>query len=356
MIKIDKDNVEAFYLDYLEGNLNTEDSVLLLAFIKDNPEISNLFEDTEGLLDYKLEAQDLSFGDIDELKSFPCDEEEICLSNIDFWLIAKSERTLNADQVLAVDSFVKSNKLEKTEAYIAAAYLKPNLNEIFFEKTVLKKKTGVILPLFTRITAIAAIFVFFWLAFSQKSNISPQYVSRGLEKIDLTISKYDHSNLAENNDGIIIETNVDHNNLAALSKNQLFQLQTKNNSSPNSDKKANLADFFSESFKNISASSEISFPPKALPESINISDLFSDYELALSSQEQSDKYDENLVAEHKKPRQEKSELKEYYKPVTNTLSNLTQLDMSYKKLPEGASQSHTLVQIGNFSFERKKRK
>lgn len=355
MINLNKDNVEAFYLDYLEGNLNTEDTVMLLSFIKNDPEISNLFEDTEGILDYKLEAESLTFGAVDELKSF-LGNETICLSTIDFWLIAKTENTLSENQIRKIDSFVKLNKLEETEAYITAAYLKPDLNEVFSEKGILKKKAGIILPLFTRVTAIAAIFVFFWLTFSQSTTVNPQYSSRDLKKIDITVSNYDNSNLIRHNNEIAI-TNDTHKNLATISKKKNVKSnQNSTGGSISSNKETRLTQFFSQPFESIGSSNEILISPTAQPELINMSHLFADFELALVNRKQADEHSENLLAENKLNRHKSSQLKEYYKPVTRTLSNLTSLDMSYKKGPESASQSHTLVKIGGFSFERKKKK
>ncbi|MFK8036716.1 MAG: hypothetical protein AB8B74_00370 [Crocinitomicaceae bacterium] len=360
MIKINKDNVEAFYLDHLEGNLNTEDTVMLMAFIDANPDMSDLFEDTEGLLEYTLEAQEVNFGDTDELKGFPCDEEEICLSNIDYWLISKTENTLSDTQIQLVDTFVKSNKLEDTEAYITAAYLKPNLTEVFTEKHILKKKSGTILPLLIRFSAVAAIFVFFWMVLNQNKTDDPIYSSRNLERIDIAIPNYEHPNLDVTNNETIINNDENFSNLASVVKKSGVSQQKKDgvNDTKILDKATKLTEFFSEPFTTIAASKNRNVPPKALAESFDISDIFSDFELALTAKptNPNNNFDKDLFANNKTYQSDKSELKEYYKPVTKTLSNLTSLNMSYQKAPQSAEKHHTVIEIGNFSFERKRKK
>lgn len=64
-MKIDKNNYEAFLLDYIEGNLSAEMTAELMLFLQQNPEIETGIEDFKII---SLKKEDASFDSKNELK------------------------------------------------------------------------------------------------------------------------------------------------------------------------------------------------------------------------------------------------------------------------------------------------
>jgi hypothetical protein len=345
MNKINKNNVEAYYLDYLEGSLSPSDTDELLLFIDNHPELAELFDETDDLTEYILTPTELSFGDTEALKTFPCDEDEICLENIDYWLIAKSENTLAEGELEAVNNFVAENKLHADEAFVSAAYLQPNLSESFGDTMVLKRQGGIILPLLLRVSAIAAIFIFIWLVWKPKSSVENNYFARTMHTEKTATPEYlspnnknfgiGDSEITNPSPSVVVQEN------AVINKQEL----------PTIKGKENHFDLLKEKFENINVSNDIAFnnPPSAMTENFELEEFFSDFETLINAEQKFEDYNYAQI-QHEEP---VYSLQEQYRPVTKTLSNLTSLDMSYKKMPEAADVKQTVIQIGKFSFERK---
>ena len=424
MIKIDKHNVEAYYLDHLEGNLSVEDTKALFLFIEDHPELAHLFEDLDGILDLKLEPYDIHFGDTEDIKTLPCQDDDICLSNIDdwlvakfektlspekekavndfvklhglelneayvnaaqlkpnlsevfgetedlkilpqdddemtlsnidYWLIAKSEHTLSPEKVIEVDEFVKLNGLEKEEAYIGAALLKPDLSETFGDTSILKKEEGgKIIPLLFRVVSVAAIFIFLWLVINPSQPADQAYATRTIDVETKPEPIYESQSIINNTTKKNLASSIDD-----VSENKAYQVNSSNQKDKSSsyEKTVNL---FKQEFVSLKPKQILNYPPKEIHEDINMSNLFSDFEetIARNKKIQNDGFmDDNLAAVEGRKTAPQSQLNEQYRPITRRLSNFTQLDMSYKKSPETADISQTVIQIGKFSFERKIKK
>lgn len=361
MIKIDKHNVEAYYLDYLEGNLNAEDTAQLLAFIDANPAMAELFADTDDILALELQPSNEQFGDLDDLKTFPCGDDEICAANIDYWLIAKAENTLTEAEVQAVNAFVATHDLGKTEAAVKSAYFKPNLNETFGSVAVLKKEGGTIIPLLLRMSNVAAIFIFIWLIWPSNSNKTRQYSARDYSatNADKIIIKDIDTTLKDVISPITVQESLAGNtvepNEVSLKKNASSSTKKKQ------PKKINL---MTQKFANITANPKpaLSNPPSVITEDFDLDVLFADLIADETAAPNIDPENPQIVVKDDDVAMANTnlsptyQLKEQYRPVTKVLSNLTSLDMSYKKAPESAQVNQTVIQIGGFSFERKRKK
>ena len=116
-----------------------------------------------------------------------------------------------------------------------------------------------------------------------------------------------------------------------------------------------MSEIIKSTFPNIAVSDKLAFnnPPNSLEESIDLSAMFSDFEEIIASNKKS-QYNNDVAIQQTS--NSIYQLEEQFRPVTTRLSNLTSLDMSYKKMPEAASMNQTVIQIGKFSFERKKNK
>lgn len=127
-------NYEAFYLDFLEGNLNSEDTALLFDFFEAHPECRM---ENEELLAFEPERVALPNQVKSGLKQ-TSEEEQITLSNVDHFLIAASEGILDTKKASELQEFVRQNKLEKELILTQATYFKPDHSLVYHDKASLK--------------------------------------------------------------------------------------------------------------------------------------------------------------------------------------------------------------------------
>lgn len=149
---INTTNYEAFYLDFLEGNLNEADTALLLSFLDQNPELKLEVEEFESLNDVTV-SLDNSYKQ--SLKQVLFDEDSISSVNINSFLIAQTEGILSVDKVKELEIFIALNPIyENDQKLFKACHLKPNHTEIFTDKASLKKGRKIVLwPYFSAMIA-----------------------------------------------------------------------------------------------------------------------------------------------------------------------------------------------------------
>ncbi|MDX2360688.1 MAG: hypothetical protein QNK23_07765 [Crocinitomicaceae bacterium] len=152
-------NYEAFYLDFLEGNLNEEDTALLLAFLKENPD---LVMDDESLPSFNAEDLILAAGVKQDLKQHS-GEEIITLENVEFFMISHAEGLLSIEKAKELEQFVANTpELERERALFTAVYFSPDLNVVYDDKEGLKEK-GIVLWPYISVAAAAGIIAFIML-------------------------------------------------------------------------------------------------------------------------------------------------------------------------------------------------
>lgn len=120
MEKITTYNYEAYYLDYLEGNLQKAELLAFKKFLKENPHLE-LAEVDLVSIDSKPEKKDL-------LKKELKREETTELLQTDYLLIASLEKQLTEEDQLKLDALIK----EKPQ-------LLDSLN--FYSKTILSDES-----------------------------------------------------------------------------------------------------------------------------------------------------------------------------------------------------------------------
>lgn len=169
-------NYEAFYLDYLEGNLGEEDTALLLAFLEEHPDLVEE-EDDFVLLDPMMDAP--VFEDKDSLK-IVSDDAAITLSNAEHFLIAESEGQLPTAKQEELNAFVVQHpQLEKERKYFAAMFLKADESVVYAEKSGLKRKGAVIFWPYIALAAASVLIAFF---FVMNNGSEPEMVADKTEK------------------------------------------------------------------------------------------------------------------------------------------------------------------------------
>lgn len=159
MKKINIFNYEAYYLDYLEGNLPEEDAVVLLDFLEKHPELK--LEEEELPM---FESESVTLNDLSFLKETE-DSDAITEENYTHFLIAKHEGILTENKETELEAFVAATpNAEKEEKLFGAVYFEPDTQVVFADKSSLKQKAPIVMwPYYSSIAAamIAAVFLLY---------------------------------------------------------------------------------------------------------------------------------------------------------------------------------------------------
>ena len=154
MDKISIFNYEAYYLDYLEGNLNEEDTALLLAFLEEYPECKLV---DEALPEVNIEESPV-FLNKESLKMVD-EEGAIKLNNVDHFLIASNEGLLSVEKEKELSGFVAKEGLEDEAALYGSVQLIPDTKEVYVNKAGLKQKEVFVLWPYIATAAAACVIV-----------------------------------------------------------------------------------------------------------------------------------------------------------------------------------------------------
>lgn len=171
---INIENYESYYLDFLEGNLNENDTALLLAFLEENPSLK--VEDSE----FSVFSPDDSIqfdGFSKSLLKFQAFDQLIEAENIEFFLIASIEKQLSDAKTKELQQF-----LVKNPAFLIdlQQYEKAHL---IADKTILypdkqKLKRGIIIPMYARFLAAAAGIALFFSILNLNQIDSPKGIAQ----------------------------------------------------------------------------------------------------------------------------------------------------------------------------------
>jgi hypothetical protein len=139
-MKINRDNYEAYFLDYHEGQLSPEMAEEVMVFVGMNPDLRSVFNEFESIT--LVDDQNIVF----ENKSFLKKNQvfatsQVNDSNYEEFLISETEGLLNTEQLAALEEFISINpQFEKDRRLYALAHL-PAENDLVFEsKESLKQK------------------------------------------------------------------------------------------------------------------------------------------------------------------------------------------------------------------------
>lgn len=148
MSLINKNNYEAFLLDYMEQNLSADMVAELMLFFENNPELKSELEELEGAT---LLSEEIVFTDKDELKK----------GGLDNLMIAEIEGLNSDDDSKQLETAIQEEEEnEKTFLLYQKTILKPT-PIIFADKGSLKRERKII-PLYWWATSAAAIFLAFF--------------------------------------------------------------------------------------------------------------------------------------------------------------------------------------------------
>ncbi|MFN4233265.1 MAG: hypothetical protein ACK4IK_00515 [Bacteroidia bacterium] len=160
MSSINKQNYEAWFLDYFEGNLSPEQSERLFQFLKENPQYEDEFNSFEAIA---LEPSDLEFDAKSLLKHEIPAELKHELSGTDYIAISYTENILSQAEKNKVEQNMLQHKtLQRAVHAYAEIKLKPDFSLVYDDKKYLKKP--VIIPFnryreaFKYVASAAAVF------------------------------------------------------------------------------------------------------------------------------------------------------------------------------------------------------
>jgi hypothetical protein len=167
MEKINKYNYEAFFLDYFEGKLNSQQSEVLFHFLELNPELKTEFNSFENIT---LERDNIIYDEKNSLI-----KPEVTHHNYQKYLIAEAEGDLNINETRSLDSFLKLHpeytgervvysKLKSTPDYLISFNLKEKL------KKGVNKPVGKVIYMYRSIAVAASVLLAAFFFFQLNNN------------------------------------------------------------------------------------------------------------------------------------------------------------------------------------------
>ena len=151
MEKINKHNYEAFFLDYMEGNLSTSQKEELFAFLYEHPELKSELEiDFEDMV---LAPSADALEDKDTLKVIG---ETFSMNSSDDLMIASIEGELSSSEQIELNTILENDVAQVDYKVYQHTILTADLSEQFENKKSLKRNQGKVIPLFLRYASLAA--------------------------------------------------------------------------------------------------------------------------------------------------------------------------------------------------------
>jgi len=166
-MKIDKDNYEIYFIDYLDGNLSLEEIDLLLDFMNENPDLK---EELKGLEQIKVENSEEMIPAFNHLKRTDFDHPEI----FEETCIRAIENELNQHEKMLFEKHLTTNKMHQKEFELFRATIsEPDPFTVFEKKEQLKKKGRKLVPFYWYSAAAVVLLGLFLLIPDKKQQTEP---------------------------------------------------------------------------------------------------------------------------------------------------------------------------------------
>lgn len=135
---INRNNAEAWFLDYYEGRLSKEGVEELFAFLVLNPDLREVFDSYDAVA-FSPDSK-VTFDLKDVLKKQAPPADGISGSNYEEFMVGAVEGTLNANEQQLLDTFLAQHPDKRKELeLLRRAILEPEENIVFEGKDALKK-------------------------------------------------------------------------------------------------------------------------------------------------------------------------------------------------------------------------
>jgi hypothetical protein len=136
---INQHNYEAFFLDYLEGRLDTKTRTELEEFLLHNP---SLKASTDGLEKISLQPENIVFENKTELYKLEFEKSKITTVNYSDYCIAFHEHILSETKQTELLNFIQRSPFYEEEMHrLGKVFLKPEENITYPDKNKLYHKT-----------------------------------------------------------------------------------------------------------------------------------------------------------------------------------------------------------------------
>ncbi len=161
-------NYEAFYLDFLEGNLNEADTVLLLDFLEKHPDLVVDMEEYPTLEDQK-ETAGAAF--LAGLKQVDLEHESISEENYESFIIAAVEEQLTDHRLHELETFLQNHpQAAAMRSTYEQVKLVPDLSVGYGDKRDLKQKRTIVLWQAIAVAASILAFLLFYGIWKQQTS------------------------------------------------------------------------------------------------------------------------------------------------------------------------------------------
>jgi len=139
-MNINRDNYEAYFLDYFEGQLSPEMVEEVLMFVDQNPDLKNDFEEFEAVS--LVADQDIVFEKKSSLKKNQVfATSKVTELNYEEYLVSETEGLLNEEQIASIAEFISINpQFEKDRRLYELAHIQAEAEIVFESKESLKHK------------------------------------------------------------------------------------------------------------------------------------------------------------------------------------------------------------------------
>jgi hypothetical protein len=206
-MNINKNNYEAFFLDYHEGNLSPQQVADLLLYLEQHPQLKEEFESFENITFQDLNA--IEFENKNELKRVtgltPSESwDEVMIASVEG--ILTQEEILLLNKQLSIDAKLQYEFLLYQKTKLAA-----DVSIVFENKKDLKRKEKKVIPIYYYVAVAASILLLMGLFFMFNDSVEQQKLAD--EKIQ---SSKANIQTAVNERSSIVENNKEEKNLANL--------------------------------------------------------------------------------------------------------------------------------------------
>jgi hypothetical protein len=175
---INIENYESFYLDFLEGNLNENDTTLLLAFLQENPSLKV----DESEFDYFSSEEPEQLDDFSKsVLKFQGFDQIIDEQNIEYFLVASVENQLSDKKASELKQFlIKNPDFLVDLQFYGKTQLIADGSIVYSEKNKLKR--GIVIPMYARFLAAAAGIALFFSIINLNQTDQPKRLAQKVGK------------------------------------------------------------------------------------------------------------------------------------------------------------------------------
>lgn len=137
-MNINRNNCEAFFLDYYEGTLSDAQAGEMFAFLKANPDLREVFESFGGV---SLDAEDASVPDFSFLKREPVADLH---GQAQQWMVDYVDGTITTEDNIALENYLNEHPEKRAElAAFEKTILRADASETFGDRSSLKKNVAI---------------------------------------------------------------------------------------------------------------------------------------------------------------------------------------------------------------------